>query len=148
MKKKVIALLSGLALMTSAVCFATVPDSGIALADVAPGSSVEAAKAKLGTPNYGGDKLYFPNGIVIEVEDYNPGIVEEISTTTGAAATPGGVQVGMAESVITNIYGAPDKLDRDDDDTEYTYYSSSYGKKMEFKVVGGTIVKIKCETRH
>lgn len=148
MKKKAIALLTGALAMTSAVCFATVPEDSIALADVAPGSSVEAAKAKLGTPSYRDDKLFFSNGVVIEVDDYRPNVVEEVATTSShAAATPGGVQVGMAESVITDVYGAPDKLDRDSDDTEYIYYSADYAKKLEFKVVNGSIVKIKCELR-
>ena len=43
--------------------------------------------------------------------------------------------------------GRADKVDRDYDDTEYIYFSSDYRLKMEFKVVGGTIVKIKCEMR-
>lgn len=148
MKKKVAAFLAGTMVLTSAVCFATVPEDSIALADVAPGSSVEAAKEKLGTPSYRGDKLYFSNGVIIEADDYRPNTVEEVSTTTAhAAATPGGIQVGMAESVITEIYGTPDKLDQDYDDTEYIYYSQDNSKKLVFKAVNGTIVKIKCELR-
>ncbi len=147
MKKKVTALLAGLTVMASA-CYATVPDSSIALEEVAPGSSVEAAKARLGEPGYRGDKLIFPNGVVVDVDEHRPDVVEEVYTkTAGGAATPGGVQVGMAESVILDVYGEPDKLDRDYDETEYVYYSSDYGKKMEFKVEGGTIVKIQCELR-
>ncbi len=130
------------------MCCAAVPDESIALDGVAPGSSVEAAKAKLGTPSYRGDKMLFSNGLIIDVDEHRPDVVEEVFTkTAGGAATPGGVQVGMAESVILDIYGQPDKLDRDPDDTEYVYYSSNYGKKMKFKVVGGNIVKIQCELR-
>ncbi len=147
MKRKVTALLAGLTIMAS-MCCAAVPDESIALDGVAPGSSVEAAKAKLGTPSYRGDKMLFSNGLIIDVDEHRPDVVEEIFTkTAGGAATPGGVQVGMAESVILDVYGQPDKLDRDSDDTEYVYYSSDYGKKMKFKVVGGNIVKIQCELR-
>ena len=146
MKKKAVALMAGLMMTASAICFASVPSGSIALEGVAPGSSVEAAKAKLGTPSYAGDKLYFPNGIVIDVADHNPNLVEEIETHSGGA-TPGGVTVGMSESVLSDVYGRADKGDRDYDDTEYTYFSSDYRLKMEFKVVGGTIVKIKCEMR-
>ena len=146
MKNKILTVLAGMMTMTAAVCYATVPVDTIAIADVAPGSSVEAAKQKLGTPNQRGDKLFFTNGIVIEVAEYTPGIVEEIETKSGGA-TPAGISVGMKESVITQTYGNPDKLERDSDDTEYTYYSADYTKKIEFKVIKGKIVKIKCELR-
>ena len=135
MKNKILTVLAGMMTMTAAVCYATVPVDNIAIADVAPGSSVEAAKQKLGTHNQRGDKLFFTNGIV-----------EEIETKSGGA-TPAGISVGMKESVITQTYGNPDKLERDSDDTEYTYYSADYTKKIEFKVIKGKIVKIKCELR-
>jgi len=131
----------------SSVCMATVPVDAIALSGIAPGSSVEAAKSVLGTPSYAGKKLYFPNGIIIEVDERNPNLVEEIETQSGGAATPGGVQVGMSESVLQGIYGAPDKSDLEYDENEYTYYSADYFRKMKFKAVNGVIVKIKCEMR-
>ena len=146
MKRKILAVLAGMMTMTATVCYATVPTDSIAIANVAPGSSVEAAKQKLGTPNQSGDKLFFANGIVIETADHNPSMVEEIETRSGGA-TPAGITIGMKESTITQTYGNPDKLDKDYDDTEYTYYSADYTKKMEFKVINGNIVKIKCELR-
>ena len=145
MKKKILAVLTGLMTMT-AVCSATISTDNIAIADVTPGSSIETAKQKLGTPNQHGDKFFFPNGIVIETADHNPNLVEEIETRTNGA-TPAGIKVGMSEAVITQTYGQPDKIDRDADDTEYTYYNADYSQKMEFKVVNGSIVKIKCELR-
>lgn len=147
MNRKVITLVAGLAMAASAVCCAMISPDGIAISGVAPGSTVADATAKLGTPQYAGDKIYFANGIVIERADHNPNMVEEIETFTAGNPTPGGLAVGMPESSITATYGAPDKIDRDYDDTEYTYYSTDYFKKLEFKVVGGNIVKIKCKLR-
>ena len=148
MKKKMMALLIGLTMAASAVCSAMIAPDGIAISGIAPGSSVTAATAKLGNPQYGGgDKMYFSNGISIERADHNPDLIEEVETIAPGNATPGGVQVGMPETSITTTYGNPDKLDRDYDDTEYTYYSTDYFKKLEFKVVGGKIVKIKCKLR-
>ena len=46
MKKKTAALTAGLMMAASALCFASVPSGSVALEGVAPGSSVEAAKAK------------------------------------------------------------------------------------------------------
>ncbi|WP_027406965.1 hypothetical protein [Anaerovibrio sp. RM50] len=147
MKKMIIASVAGLTMAASALCCAMVSPDVIAISGVAPGSSVTEATAKLGNPQYAGDKIYFSNGIVIERSDYNPNMVEEIETYTAGNVTPAGIQVGMNEASITAAYGAPDKIDRDYDDTEYTYYSTDYFKKLEFKVVGGNIVKIKCKLR-
>ncbi len=147
MKKKMIALVAGLTMAASAVCCAMISPEGIAISGVAPGSSVADATTKLGNPQYVGDKIYFTNGIVIECSDHNPNMIEEIETTAAGNATPGGLTVGMPESSITATYGAPDKIDRDYNDTEYTYYSTDYLKKLEFKVVGGNIVKIQCKLR-
>lgn len=148
MKKKAVAILAGLMMTASAACYAMIAPDGIAISGIAPGGSVAAATAKLGNPQYGGgDKLYFPNGIFIERAEYNPDLIEEVETMTAGNATPGGVQVGMPEASIMSTYGNPDKLDRDYDDTEYTYYSTDFFKKLEFKVVGGKIVKIKCKIR-
>ena len=46
MKKKVLALLTGIMTLTVPICYATVSADNIAIADVAPGSSVETAKQK------------------------------------------------------------------------------------------------------
>ncbi len=148
MKKAWIAAITAGLMMSSSLCLAAVPGDAIALGGVAPGSSVEAAKSIFGTPNYAGKKLYFPNGVIIEVYEHNPNMVEEIETWTAqGAATPGGVQVGMNESVLERTYGRPDKFEQEYNETEYTYYSTDYFRKMEFKAVNGTIVKIKCEIR-
>ncbi|MCR5756812.1 MAG: hypothetical protein K6F95_02770 [Selenomonas sp.] len=147
-KKKFVPLLAGLMTMASAVCYATVPTDAVAISGVAPGDSLESAKAKLGMPSQVGDKFHFPNGIIVEVFDHNPNKVEEITAKTSQAGiTPGGLKVGMEEAVIIRTYGNPDKLDKDRDETEYTYYSADNMMEMEFKVVKGTIVKIKCEYR-
>ena len=92
MKKKVLALLTGIMTLTVPICYATVSADNIAIADVAPGSSVETAKQKLGTPQLSGDKLFFPNGIVIEAADHSPNIVEEIMTQS-AGTTPAGIHL-------------------------------------------------------
>lgn len=148
MKKKITVLLAGLMVAASAFCVASVSSDSIAIEGVAPGSTMESARSRLGTPEaVAGDKIYFPNGIVIEVADHNPNLVDEIATQS-AGATPGGITVGMRESVLSEVYGRADKVDRDYDDTEYIYFSSDGSKKMEFKVVNGVIVKIKCELRN
>ena len=91
-QKKVLALLTGIMTLTVPICYATVSADNIAIADVAPGSSVETAKQKLGTPQLSGDKLFFPNGIVIEAADHSPNIVKEIMPQS-AGTTPAGIHL-------------------------------------------------------
>ena len=146
MKKKIITVLAGLLSMSAVIASATVPVDNIAIDNVAPGTNIETAKQKLGTPTQQGDKFFFPNGVVIEVDEHNPSIVEDIATHSGGV-TPAGIAVGMEEARITQTYGEPDKLDKDQDDTEYIYYSTDNTKKMEFKVINGKVAKIKCEMR-
>jgi len=147
MKRAWIATITAGLMMGASLCLASVSPDAIALGGVAPGSTVESAKSILGTPNYAGKKLYFPNGVIIEVDEHNPNLVEEIETRAQGAATPGGVQVGMEESVLESIYGRPDKFEQEYSENEYTYYSTDYFKKLKFEAVNGTIVKIKCEMR-
>ncbi len=148
MKNVLTALTTGLVMMASTVCYATIPGTDIAVSGVAPGSSVTDARAKLGDPvTSHGDKLVFPNNIIVECAEYNYDLIEEIGTRSAGNVTSAGLQVGMPEASIMAAYGAPDKVDRDPDDTEYTYYSSGQDKKMEIEVVDGKIVKIKCKIR-
>ena len=80
------------------------------------------------------------------MDDDRPGIVEKVIVNeNNGIATPGGVTVGMSESVLTSTYGMADKVDRDWYDTEYVYRGNERRMKLEFKVVDGIIVKISCE---
>ena len=142
------AMAASMVMVFSSVCMATVPSDAIALSGIAPGSDVGTAKSILGEPSYAGRKLYFPNGIIIEVDKHNPNLVEEIETkASDGIATPSGVQVGMEEGVLRDIYGEPDKMDLDYDEHEYTYYSTDFLKKMKFEARNGIITEIKCEMR-
>ncbi len=141
------AILSGI-MMASATALAAIPDAEVGLGGIAPGISVEEASSKLGAPTRAGKRLTFPNGLVGKVDEDAPTIIEELETKTEQGpATPSGIAVGMAESALLDVYGEADKVDRDSDDTEYEYLSQNGLMKLEFKVVGGTIVKIQCELR-
>ena len=148
MKKAILAGALGAMLAISAVGLAKVPADQVALAGIAPGVNIESVKAALGEPTYaGGETLSFANGLVVKVDEDRPGIVEEVIARQAGLSTPGGVSVGMSEGVLNDAYGKADRVDRDYDDTEYTYLSEDRTKKIEFKVVGGFITKISCELR-
>ena len=141
-----IALTLGMIVVFSSLCFAGLPSSAIGLGGVTPGDSVEVAKYKFGVPNVRGDKFYFSNGVVVEIDSKQPDVIEEIKTKNSKVNTPAGVTVGMSEYVLNDHYGAADKVENDSDgDVEYKYFSVDGQKKMTFKVHNGVIQKIKCE---
>ncbi|MBE6098153.1 MAG: hypothetical protein E7198_10220 [Schwartzia succinivorans] len=148
MKKKLTAYLAGLMLMSSATAFAAIPSTDIALGDVQPGMSINDAVAAFGEPRYRdhGEKATFSNGIKIELDDYSHSTIEEIQLSrNGSAATPAGITIGSSENAVIKAYGQPDKMEYDDGKQEYTYYASDSGMKMEFKILRGSVVKIKCD---
>ena len=134
-------------MLGSFFCTAAISPDAININGIGPGSTIESAKAKFGQANQAGDDLYFSNGVHIEFEKYNPTIVDEIEIRTPGVSTSKGITIGSSESQVTKAYGHPDKIDRDDDETEYTYYSTDHSKKIEFELVNGTVVKIKCKYR-
>ena len=147
MKKKFISLLLGAMMAFSAACFAKIPAAQIALGGIEPGFKIEQVKQIYGEPTYdGGETLVFGN-LIVKVDDDRPGIVEEVIVRGGDIATPAGIKVGMSASALNEVYGRADDIDRDTNDTEYTYKSDDGKRKLEFKVVNGVIVKIKCELR-
>lgn len=146
-KKKAAALVFGALTMLAASAFASVSPEQVALAGIAPGMTLEQARSVGGAVSYSDYKrIVFQNGAVAETDDDWPGVVDEVKIRSGTAATPAGITLGMGVDAITGAYGQPDRIERDWDDTEYTYYSMD-GKKMEFKVINGVIVKITCKLR-
>lgn len=147
MKKKILALALGAMMAMSVGCSARIASNQISLAGIEPGFTVEQVKQICGEPTYvGGETMAFGD-LVIKIDDDRPGIVEEVITRGGNIATPAGIKVGMSETVLNDAYGRADDVDRDYNDVEYTYKSENDRKKLEFKVVNGIIVKIKCELR-
>ena len=148
MKKNLLTIaIAGVLMLGSFFCTAAVSPDVINIGGIGPGSSIESAKAKFGQANQSGNDLYFSNGVHIEFEKYNPSIVDEIEIRTPGVSTSKGIKIGSPEASLTKAYGQPDKVERDDGEIEYTYYSTDYSKKMEFEVVNGAVVKIKCKHR-
>ena len=140
--KNLAAIVCGVMILSSSLCFAAVDGGKIALVRISPGMSETDLINAFGQPVYrdGDDWTY--QTFKVEVEH---GIVEEISTRSDTITTPDGVRVGQAAEVLNSTFGKADKVDRDYDDTEYEYYSTDNRKKIEFKVVNGVIVKITCK---
>ena len=140
--KNLAAIVCGVMILSSSLCFAAVDGGKIALGRISPGMSETDLINAFGQPVYrdGDDWTY--QTFKVEVEH---GIVEEISTRSDTITTPDGVRVGQAAEVLNSTFGKADKVDRDYDDTEYEYYSTDNRKKIEFKVVNGVIVKITCK---
>ncbi len=148
MKKNLLTIaIVGFLMCGSFFCTAAVSPDVINIGGIAPGSTIASAKAKFGQANQAGDDLYFSNGVHIEFEKYNPTIVDEIEVRTPGVSTSKGIAIGSPEANVIKAYGQPDKIDRDDGEIEYTYYSTDYSKKIEFEIVNGAVIKIKCTYR-
>ncbi len=142
--KKMTALICGALMAVSSMAFATVRSDQVVLGDLQPGMRVSKIKEIYGEPlSVVGDKWNY-KGFYIEVNN-RASRAEEIVTEDSGFATSEGIIVGMSEDALNKAYGKADKIDVDSYDKEYTYYSSDYKYKMEFKVVNGIIRKIKCE---
>ncbi len=142
------AILTGM-MMASATVFASVPPEAIAIGGIAPGATVEEAKAAFGDPVFQKKNgMTFANGVVVDTKKSAPGIVHEIEADEHCtAATPAGIQVGMSADVLVANYGEADRVEIEFGETEYKYYSHDRRLKMEFEVENGVITKIECEVR-
>lgn len=142
-----VALTMGMVVVFSSLCFAAIPSSSIALGDIKPGDNVKVAEYKFGTPNVNGDKFYFANGVVVEIDKSGGSLIEEINTKSSKVATPAGVCVGMSEEVLNDHYGTADKVEIENYETEYKYLSTDKTKRLTFTVIDGVIRKIECKQR-
>ncbi len=144
--KKILSVLCGAAFAFSALtCSAAVSSDKIALAGVKIGMSTNDIVRIAGQPNSknnDGDKWYY-NGFVVEFDD-DSNTVEEVSTKSNGVATPNNIAVGQNESVLSNTYGAADKVKQKHNYVKYIYFSNDYRQKMEFTVSNGAIIEIEC----
>ena len=145
MKKFFAIVVCGVMLLASSLCLAAVDAGKIALGGIYPGMPEGELLNVAGQPQYRNDDDWHYANFVVEVEH---GIVEKVTTYNGAVSTPAGVHVGQAADILNSTYGSADKVDHDYNDVEYEYYSNDYKRKIEFKVVGGVIVKIECHLRN
>ncbi len=124
------------------------PASEFTLLGVSPGIREEAIRAALGKPVYADfEQIVFASGLIAELDDDHPGLVEEISVAkpgTGVA-TPAGLTPGMPEAAIERLYGRADKRKDQVLYTTYTFYSQDGTRKMKITVKDGIILKIICE---
>ena len=142
MKKFLAAIISGIVILSSSICFAAVDGNKILLAGISPGISESELLNTFGQPqSRSGDDWHYQN-FSVEVEH---GIVEKIFTRSNAVTTPDGVRVGLGAEILNSTFGKADKIDNERDGVEYEYYSTDGTKKIEFKVVNGVIAKISCK---
>ncbi|MBP1588809.1 MAG: hypothetical protein ILO10_01285 [Kiritimatiellae bacterium] len=126
---------------------ATVAPEQMSLAGVTPGMTIAQLESACGQPQRKTDDNWHYSTFKVEFDDDRPGIVESVSSRVPPTATAAGVAVGQSESVLVPAYGAPDRKEVDDGETEYEYYTPDASMKLEFDVRGGSIVKISCSLR-
>ena len=145
MKKFLSALLGAAFAFFAVTCSATVSSDKIALAGVKIGMTASDVVRVAGQPNSknnDGDKWHY-NGFVVEFDDDSK-TVEEVSTKSTGVVTPNNIAVGQNESVLSNTYGAADKVKQKHNYVTYIYFSNDYRQKLEFTVANGAIIEIEC----
>lgn len=142
--KNLAAIICGVMILSSSLCFAAVDGGKIALGGIVPGMSESDLIATFGQPTYRDGDDWSYKTFNVEVEH---GIVEKVSTRMDSITTPDGVRVGQSADILNSTFGTADKVDHDDGGIEYEYYSTDGTKKIEFKVVNGVIAKISCKVR-
>ena len=122
------------------------PNQEISLGGIVPGMTLAEVKKVLGEPvsTHDHDEFTFANGLFVEIDDHR-NIVKEIEAQQAGITAAGGIEVGMTEQKLLDVYGQPARKEFDDGATEYKYFSSDRTKKIVFKVYNGAISKIKCE---
>ena len=138
------AIICGVMILSSSICFAAVDGGKIALGGIMPGMSESDLIAAFGQPTYRDGDEWTYQTFNVEVER---GKVEKVSTRMANITTPDGVRVGQAADILNSTFGTADKVENDGGGVEYEYYSTDGTKKIEFKVVNGVIAKISCELR-
>lgn len=146
MQRKIIALLT-VAWAVALSVQATVAPEQVALAGVTPGMTIAQLEEACGQPQFKSGDDWNYSAFKVELDDDRPGVVESVSSRVPPTATAAGVAVGQSESVIVPAYGAPDRKEFDDGETEYKYYTPNGAMELEFDVRGGSIVKISCSLR-
>ena len=118
----------------------------ISLGGISPGMTFDEVKSILGEPSstHDHDEFNFANGLIVEFDDHK-NIVKEIEAQQAGSSAAGGIEVGMTEQKLLEVYGQPERKESDDGATEYKYFSSDRTKKIVFKVYNDKISKIKCE---
>ena len=146
--KKLLSVLCGAVMAFSAVtCSATVSSDKIALGGVRPGMTASEVVRIAGQPaskSHDGEKWFYKDFVVEFDDDSNT--VEEISTKSNGVVTPNNIAVGQNERVLSNTYGAADKVKQKHNYVTYIYLSTNYRQKLEFTVANGVIVEIECTT--
>lgn len=118
----------------------------IALGDVSPGMTLDAAKQLFGEPTaIDNDEFVFQNGMVVETDP--AGKVEEVSITQAGVPTAEGVEVGMFDYALNEHCGPADAIEMDDGAVEYKYFGGDRISKTVYITRGGIITKIKCSIR-
>lgn len=142
-KSLIAAIVCGVAIFTSSVCYATISSSRISVGGMYPGMNVNDLLYRFGEPNERqGAKWIYP--YFHAVVNYN--VVVRISTHSDRYEAPGGVHCGSTLEKLARIYGRSDDARFDGDTQDFIYYSNDYRTRIEFIVNRHDVVsKIICQ---
>ena len=135
--------------MASSICFAEVSYDRVAVGGITPGASIDYVQSIYGAPDgsrSGPHPLW--KGTIIEYQYGNSLFItfregyaiNVVVTKNNGIGTPDGVTVGMNASVITDIYGEPDRVFNN----QNYVYNDETSYALVFKTQNGKIISVGC----
>ena len=148
MKKVLLTVLTGAAVLAGSTCFATVPADQLVLGGIPYGASISAVESAYGTPRKSereikpyGEKVEYKYGNSLEFEFVNGKLVKIKADDFSDAKTKAGIGLGTDATTLKNTYGAPDAVHEED----YIYYAAGQqGVGFKFEVKYGKVTEIRC----
>ena len=148
MKKIMMSLLIGVAVLTGFSCYAAVPADQLVLGGIRHGATIREVESVYGRPGkmerdvkVYGEKLEYEYGDTLEFEFINGKVTKIQADDSSNAKTQAGIGLGSDVAALKNAYGEPDAVHGED----YIYYASGLqGIGLKFEVKYGRVAEIKC----
>lgn len=148
MKKVLLAVLTGVTVLSASTCFATVPADQLVLGGIPYGASISAVESAYGRPRKSeremkpyGEKVEYKYGNKLEFEFINGKLMKIKADDFSDAKTKAGIGLGTDVDTLKNTYGAPDAIHEED----FIYYAAGQqGIGLKFEIKYGKVTEIRC----
>ena len=148
MKKLLVTVITGVALLAGSTCFARVPADQLELGGIPYGASISAVESAYGSPRKAeremksyGEKVEYEYGNSLDFEFINGKLTKIKADDFSDAKTKAGIGLGSDMAMVKSAYGEPDFIHEED----FIYYAEGMqgvGLKIEIKF--GRVTEIRC----
>ena len=148
MKKLLLTVVAGAALLAGSTCFARVPADQLELGGIPYGASISAVENAYGRPGKAeremksyGEKAEYEYGNSLEFEFINGKLTKIKADDYSDAKTKAGIGLGADMAMVKSAYGEPDYIHEED----FIYYADGLqGAGLKIEIKYGKVTEIKC----